>query len=540
MLLDKLLEPQQDPVRTNSPICTFLDPEVISRTLDGLNYMAGRAEAGKVVERRNMCIAYVEGEAGLGKSTMAAGMHRGMQDMCRSPEGQLEWPHAAKLLNDPGATSQCLLNFSGSTTDSDQLAEADRELLSKPDCIWGIRIMARAHFKVSTAALRRMMKDRSLRVPPALWSMSNVAAFLRTKHQRQKLWLLELFVDEFPLIQEQAARFNMTDHELQRISKTLVYQLGYFAAADMMDSDAPPCDAARHGMVLLPGIFGTALGAIRRHSLPSQMPCKLQTLRALSVREGTELLRSRLCGEFGMPPGEISPQLEVFFCSDAFRAVMEKMAGVPGAIVTLTKVLTEHSSIMSDLQKYCKSVGAARDNNMISIGRQLLDRAMEAFGYDALSGAARKGLGGAKARLTIFLLAATGMSVERDLQIGESERQTLEEAACTGVFTLEPVPNRPGLTRVRMMPLRMEALYDNLEEAEDLVPEGLLLDDLVPHLQVPIEPSAPETMLAARLAAQTLLSSGLCGRKSLTIGDLLGAAKCSDPALLQRRQHTQE
>ncbi|KAK9816042.1 hypothetical protein WJX74_008242 [Apatococcus lobatus] len=484
MLLDKLLEPQQDPVRTNSPICTFLDPEVISRTLDGLNYMAGRAEAGKVVERRNMCIAYVEGEAGLGKSTMAAGMHRGMQDMCRSPEGQLEWPHAAKLLNDPGATSQCLLNFS--VNGSPQAHDEGSQL------------------------------------------------------EGQKLWLLELFVDEFPLIQEQAARFNMTDHELQRISKTLVYQLGYFAAADMMDSDAPPCDAARHGMVLLPGIFGTALGAIRRHSLPSQMPCKLQTLRALSVREGTELLRSRLCGEFGMPPGEISPQLEVFFCSDAFRAVMEKMAGVPGAIVTLTKVLTEHSSIMSDLQKYCKSVGAARDNNMISIGRQLLDRAMEAFGYDALSGAARKGLGGAKARLTIFLLAATGMSVERDLQIGESERQTLEEAACTGVFTLEPVPNRPGLTRVRMMPLRMEALYDNLEEAEDLVPEGLLLDDLVPHLQVPIEPSAPETMLAARLAAQTLLSSGLCGRKSLTIGDLLGAAKCSDPALLQRRQHTQE
>ncbi|KAK9819217.1 hypothetical protein WJX74_006749 [Apatococcus lobatus] len=435
--LDGLLKPQQDPVCTRSPICTFLDPEVINTTLDGLNYMAGRAEVGKAVERPYMPITYIEGEAGLGKSTMAVNLHRGMQDVCRSPEGQLKWPHAAKLLNDPGATSKCLLNFNGSRTDSGQLAEADRELLSQPDRIWGIRIMARAHFKVSTAALRRTMKDRGLRVPPALWSMSNVAAFLRIKHQGQKLWLLELFVDEFPLIQEQAAQFDLPDHTLQRISKTLVYELVCFATKDQTDSAAHPCEAARHGMVLLPGIF------------------------------------------------------------DAYRAVMENLAGVPGAI------------------------------------------AMEVFGYRAFSEARKKGLGGAKARLKIFLLAATGTSVARDLQIGESERQTLEEAACTGIFTLEPVPRRPGLTRVRIMPLRMEALSASLDHTAFLIPKGLLPDDLVPHLQVPVKPAALDTMIAARLAAQAVLASRLCGRHTLRVGDLLGAAKCADPALLRLRVKVQ-
>ncbi len=33
---------------------------------------------------------------------MAGTMHQGMQDMCKSPEGQNRWPCAAKLLNDPG------------------------------------------------------------------------------------------------------------------------------------------------------------------------------------------------------------------------------------------------------------------------------------------------------------------------------------------------------------------------------------------------------------------------------------------------------
>ncbi len=81
-----------------------------------------------------------------------------------------------------GATSQALLNFNGSLDDSDQLAEADRELLSEPDQFLGVRIMARAHFNMSVAALRRRMDQLGLRVPRALWAMSNVAAFLRTQH----------------------------------------------------------------------------------------------------------------------------------------------------------------------------------------------------------------------------------------------------------------------------------------------------------------------------------------------------------------------
>ncbi|KAK9833802.1 hypothetical protein WJX74_006316 [Apatococcus lobatus] len=464
--LDGLFKPQQDPVRTGPPLCTFLDPEVISRALDGLNYMTERAEAGRAAERRYMPITYIEGEAGLGKSTMAVNLHQGMQDVCRTPEGQLKWPHAAKLLNDPGATSECLLKFSGSQDDSDQLAKA-----------------------------------------PSL------APFLGSTMM--------------------AAQFNLPDHELQRISKTLVYQLGYFATEDQTDSNAHPCEAARHGMVLLSGIFGTALGAIRRHSLLPQMPCELQTLRALPMREGTELLRSRLRGEFGLPPEEFSPQLDVFMASDAYRAVMENLAGVLGAIVTLTQVLTANSSIICDLQKYCKSDSDARPDNMIFIGRQLLDRAMDVFGHRAFVGGTKKALGGAKARLTIFLLAATGMTVERDLRIGESERQTLEEAACTGVFTLEPTPNEQGRTRVRMMPLRMEALSASLDELDDLIPSGLLFDDLVPHLQVPIKPAPLETMLAARLAAQAVLASRLCELHELRVGDLLGAAKCTNPALLR-------
>ncbi|KAK9833801.1 hypothetical protein WJX74_006316 [Apatococcus lobatus] len=423
--LDGLFKPQQDPVRTGPPLCTFLDPEVISRALDGLNYMTERAEAGRAAERRYMPITYIEGEAGLGKSTMAVNLHQGMQDVCRTPEGQLKWPHAAKLLNDPGATSECLLKFSGSQDDSDQLAKA-----------------------------------------PSL------APFLG--------------------------------------STMMVMQVGSVTWCT-----------------------GTALGAIRRHSLLPQMPCELQTLRALPMREGTELLRSRLRGEFGLPPEEFSPQLDVFMASDAYRAVMENLAGVLGAIVTLTQVLTANSSIICDLQKYCKSDSDARPDNMIFIGRQLLDRAMDVFGHRAFVGGTKKALGGAKARLTIFLLAATGMTVERDLRIGESERQTLEEAACTGVFTLEPTPNEQGRTRVRMMPLRMEALSASLDELDDLIPSGLLFDDLVPHLQVPIKPAPLETMLAARLAAQAVLASRLCELHELRVGDLLGAAKCTNPALLR-------
>ncbi|KAK9816348.1 hypothetical protein WJX74_007008 [Apatococcus lobatus] len=185
------LEPQQYPLCTSPPTCTFLDPEVIKTTLDGLNYMTGLAKNGKAVEPRHMPITYIEGEAGLGKSAMAINLHQGMQDMCQSPEGQLMWPHAAKLLNDPGDAGQ-------------------------------------------------------------------------------KVWLLEVFADEFQLIQEQAARFNLSNYRRERISKTLVYELGYFAAQDVMACNSPLCGAARHGMVLLPGFFGTALGAISRYALPTK------------------------------------------------------------------------------------------------------------------------------------------------------------------------------------------------------------------------------------------------------------------------------
>ncbi len=62
---------------------------------------------------------------------------------------------------------------------------------------------------------------------------------------------------------------------------------------------------------------------------------------------------------------------------------------------------------------------------------------LQDFGHQSLSGAVRKGLGGPQARLTVLLLAATGVIVERDLQIGESASQTLEAGACTGLYTLE-------------------------------------------------------------------------------------------------------
>ncbi len=53
--------------------------------------------------------------------------------------------------------------------------------------------------------------------------------------------------------------------------------------------------------------------------------------------------------------------------------------------------------------------------------------------------------------------------------------------------------------------------------------------------QVPIQPAALETMIAARLAAHALLSSRLCGEDTLNLGELLGAAKSSNPSLLEQR-----
>lgn len=81
------------------------------------------------------------------------------------------------------ASTTCLLSFGyGDGSGRDGLAEEDLELLWQPDRFWGIRLLARAHFRMSTSEFRGVLRKKGLRLRRWEHSLSAVAAFLRSKH----------------------------------------------------------------------------------------------------------------------------------------------------------------------------------------------------------------------------------------------------------------------------------------------------------------------------------------------------------------------
>lgn len=88
-----------------------------------------------------------------------------------------------------------MLSFSGPRTDSDGLAEEDLELLRclrgrEYSQFWGIRLLARGYYKVSTAVLRSRLKSKGLRLQSNRCTLEAVAKFMRSKHGGE-LWKQE-------------------------------------------------------------------------------------------------------------------------------------------------------------------------------------------------------------------------------------------------------------------------------------------------------------------------------------------------------------
>lgn len=71
------------------------------------------------------------------------------------------------------------------------------------------------------------------------------------------IWLLEVMVDEFQLIQEQAAELGWSEPIQRRLCKDLVYELGFFAASDQ----GTHTHASGLRMVLQPTFFGLSIAS---------------------------------------------------------------------------------------------------------------------------------------------------------------------------------------------------------------------------------------------------------------------------------------